>query len=500
MNRGKGFILALMVAAFTACASGGGGAAGAGEAPTVDANAPQDNAHTRAATLSIVQATASEGEAAQEHYQAALQEALSSIETDPQNAKGYLLAGQAAVGLRDWARADSMLDRAEELYPAYEEQTVADREQGWVDAYSVGVEAANAGDLERALEVFSAAAELYDQRPDAHLMVGWTNMRLGNTEGAIEAYSDALAILYADPPEGLNEEQLEQWYASIQPAALNLAQNLAQNGQPAEAAEVLGTFLERRAGEIDPETELRALTARANFLAQAGEAEAAQALMDEIIARPDLGSDEYFQLGIGFFNAGDYVQAADAFAQAAELNPYNRDALLNMVQSLYSQAVELEEADASPDRDARLGEIYDQILDAAEQVRSFDPLNRNVLSFMLRAYRGQADLVEGAEVQQINQRSQELFRQYQAQPYEVSDISLNLQGDQVALTGVLTNLSGDEGDQVTLRFTAVNSAGQTIDSASVTVTAPAAQESVQFSTDLDLSGGEFAGWRYEVVQ
>ena len=175
-------------------------------------------------------------------------------------------------------------------------------------------------------------------------------------------------------------------------------------------------------------------------------------------------------------------------------------ALLNLVQSLYSRTLDLEKEPAGAERDASLLRIYGRIVEAAEQVRSFDPLNRNVLSFMLRAHRGQADLANRTEAERYRQASQDLFRAYQGQTYEVSDISLNLQGnDQAAVNGLLTNISGQAGSQVQLRFTAVNRAGAGVDSELVTVTLPAVNESVEFRTQLDLSGGDFAGWKYEVV-
>ncbi|HSH46244.1 MAG TPA: tetratricopeptide repeat protein [Longimicrobiales bacterium] len=500
MNRGKGIILALTMAALTACASGGGGAE-AGVPDTGGADAPGENQHTQAATVAIVQASGSEGDAAQQHYQTALSESLAAIEMEPTNARGYLLAGQAAVGLNDFVQADTMFDRAEELYPPYSEQTIVDREMGWVNAYSLGVEAANAGDVEGARDIFRGAADLYDQRPDAHMMVGWSSIQLGDEEGAVVAYREALDILYGDPPEGLNDEQLASWDDNIRTASLNLAQMLAQTGNPAEAADVLARLLDERGDTLDDETVLQATTARANFLAEAGQTEEAQALMDEILARPDLTSDDFFQLGIGYFNAGDYAQAAEAFSQAAELNPYNRDALLNLVQSLYSRTLELEEEPASSERDEQLFDLHQQILETAEQVRSFDPLNRNVLSFMLRSYRGQADLADDAEAQRLAQASQTLFREYQAQTFEVSDISLSLQqGNTAELTGVLTNLAADPGSQVSLRFSAVNTSGQELDGATVQVSVPETGEAVQFSTSLDLSGGDFGGWMYEVVE
>ncbi|MBW3552323.1 MAG: tetratricopeptide repeat protein [Gemmatimonadetes bacterium] len=498
MIRGNGVILAFAVAAVTACASAGGGAVEGGN-DVLEVGRPADNAHTRMAGVRIAQATASQGEAAVAHYEAALSEALLSIQNDPENAKGYLLAGQAAIGTGDWIQADTMFDRAVEMYPGYADQIVAEREQGWVSAYNAGIEEVNAQNIEAARDLFAAADRLYQARPEARMNLGWANMRLGNTEGAIEAYRGALEILYDEPPTGLDEEQLQAWDRDRRVASFNLAQMLAQSGRHAEAARVLGDYLDRNP-DIDSPTKLQAMTAQANFLAAAGQEDEAKALMDQIRDRSDLSSADWFQIGIGLFNTGDYGEAADAFAQAAELNPYSRDALLNLVQSLYSEALDLDKAEATPERDARLRENYARILEAADQVRTFDPLNRNLLSFMLRAYRGQADLAPDAEAERYRQLSQDLFREYQAQPYEVADISLSMQGgDAAGVTGVLTNISGTPGESVRLRFNAVDRNGTMIDSEVITVQLPPAGEAVEFQTQLDLSGGEFAGWSYEVL-
>lgn len=498
MNRGKGIILALALAALTGCASSGGAAAGGEELG--GAGRPSDNNFTRSATIHLAQATGFEGEQAREHYQAALNDALQSISVEPTNAKGYLVAGQAAVGLGNWVQADTMLDRAVELFPGYADEIRAEREQGWVTAYNLAIEQVNADNIEAARDLFAAADRLYQERPEARMNLGWAHMRLGNTEGAIEAYRGALDILYGPPPEGLDEEQIAAWARDRRTASFNLAQLLAQSGQPGEAADVLGTFLERNGETLDAATQLQAMTAQANFLAQAGRTEEAEALMASIRQRSDLTSADYFQIGIGLFNTADYREAAEAFAKAAELNPYSRDALLNLVQSLYSEALELEKEPQSAERDARLREIHTGILEAAEQVRTFDPLNRNLLSFMLRANRSLMDLSNRADAERYRQASQDIFREYQSQTYEVSDISLSLQGgDAAVVSGTVTNISGTAGSQVRLRFTAVNKAGAAIDSEVITVTLPAVDEAVEFRTELDLSAGDFAGWKYELV-
>ena len=498
MIRGKGLILAMTVAFATACASAGTGGGEAG--PMETGNRPRDNSFTNSAGVHLVQAGLTEGEEAIGHYRSALEDATAGIEADSTNPKPYLQAGQAAIGLEEWARADSLLDRAVELYPPYQERIVSEREQAWVDAYNTGAEALNQGNTEKALEYFEGADAIYQGRPEARMALGSLYMGQGNTSAAAEAYRGALQILSGPPPEGMNEEQVAGWQRDRQVAAFNAAQLLAEGGNYSDAASILESFLADNAELLDASTELRAKTALAGFLAQAGRDEEAEALYAEIGQREDLTSAEYFQIGIGYFNTGDYAQAAEAFKEAAELNPYSRDALLNLVQSLYSQALEVEELEASAERDQQLSEIYDELLAAADQVRALDPLNRNLLSFMLRSLRAKADLADEAQAEQLAQRTQELYRTYQQQPYEVSQIAVRLnQQNQAVVSGALTNLAGSPGTQVQLRFALMDRSGNEIDSETITVQAPQQNAATQFSTTLDTANGEFAGWMYEIV-
>lgn len=498
MNHGRGLILAMMVAfAATACASAGGG----GETGTPETgNTPRDNSYTNAAGVHLVQAGLSEGEQATTEYQGALEDAIAGIEADSTNPKSYLQAGQAAIGLGNWVQADTMLAKALELNPGYQERIVSEREQAWVDSYNAGAEALNAGNTDRAIELFEAANQMYQGRPEARMALGSLYMNRGNTAAAAEAYTGALDILSGAPPEGLNEEQLAGWDRDHRVAAFNAAQLHAESGNFEKAASILQGYLDENQAEMDQSEVLRARTALAGFLAQAGRDEEAEALYNEIAQSEDLTSAEYFQIGIGYFNTGDYAQAADAFKKTAELNPYSRDALLNLVQSLYSQAVELEEAEQGPERDAELSELYDELLAAAEEVRALDPLNRNLLSFMLRSLRAKADLAAEGEARALTRRTQELYRTYQQQPYEVSSITVTAGGQgQTMISGQLTNLTGTAGSEVQLRFALLDQQGNQLDASTVTVEAPEQNVAVQFNTTLDVPPSDFAGWMYEVV-
>jgi tetratricopeptide (TPR) repeat protein len=493
-NRGTGLILALSVAVLSACASAGGGE------PGVAGERPRDDADTRAASMGLAQAALADGDAAMGHYQEAVAASLRAIERDPQNPRAYLLAGQAAVGAQDWEMADTMLVRAETLHPRFADQILAEREEGWVMAYNLGAEAMHAGDFQRALAMFSGADRLYQLRPEARLALAVVHSREGDTEAAIRAYQGALEILEGGPPEFYEGEQLEAWTEDYQAATFNLANMLAQTGRFGEAADLLQRYLDRAPG-LDQATRTQAMTARATFLGQAGRAAEAEALYAELREAGALGANEHFQIGIGLFNAGEYVRAAESFATAAELNPVSRDAYLNLVQSLYTAALDLEDEPQSADRDRQIREHYTRLLEAADEVARFDPLNRNLLSFRLRAFRGLADISSAAEANRLAQRSQEVFRQYQQQAYEVSDISMQFQDEnRVQLRGLLTNLTGTQGQEVALRFTLLDRDGNTLTSATASVTVPAVEESVQFSATTDVPQERLAGWRYELVR
>lgn len=352
----------------------------------------------------------------------------------------------------------------------------------------------------KALTYLEGADAIYQGRPEARMALGSLYMGRGNTEAAAEAYRGALQILSGPPPEGMNEEQVADWARDRQVAAFNAAQLLAETGDYEDAITVLEGFLDENEDRLEPATVLRAKTALAGFMASAGQNEEAEGLLAEISNREDLTSADYFQIGIGYFNTGDYAEAAEAFKQAAELNPYSRDALLNLVQSLYSQALDVEELEPGAERDEQLVEIYDELLAAAEQVRTLDPLNRNLLSFMLRSLQAKAELAEQSEAQQLAQRTQQLVRTYQQQTFEVSQISVRVNAqDEAIVSGALTNLTGTAGDEVQLRFALMDRDGSTLDSAIVTVQTPEQNASTEFQTTLDTVNGEFAGWMYEVV-
>jgi tetratricopeptide (TPR) repeat protein len=166
---------------------------------------PSNTMHTNSAALYLDRAkkTRVEGEK-QENLQKALEMALQGIQAKSNNPRAYLLAGQAYVQLGDAVRADSMFDKAEELWPEYKEETAVEREAMWVKSYNNGVLAMRDQKVDEAIAYFAAANEVFAGRPLAAVSLAQLYQQKGDAAKAIEAYRDALSIVQAAPRDKLS--------------------------------------------------------------------------------------------------------------------------------------------------------------------------------------------------------------------------------------------------------------------------------------------------------
>lgn len=252
--------------------------------------------------------------------------------------------------------------------------------------------------------------------------------------------------------------------------------------------------------EADRYVDAEAAVQRFLALQPEGPLDGVTSLRATIAERRAHAADEQFQAGIRFFNSGDFGRAAEAFEAAVALNPYSRDSLLNLVQSLYSQALELEKTAETPQRNQRLRSIHSKTASSAAEVRKRDPLNQNVLAFQLRSYRALADLAEGEEALEVARLMRDVARAYEGQRYKLSDIQLGTAaGDRLRMEAALTNLKATPGETVGLRFEILDAFGRTIGTAAVDATVPAVDARAAVVATTTGSGARPAGWRYRVT-
>lgn len=498
MNRITGLILALVVA-LTAGACATAGSSGSSDAMGASGNRPSDNSMTREANREIGLAMLQEDPEEQRgHFERALESAKEAVEEDPDNPRGWFLTGQASAYLGDYVGADTAFTKAQELHPPYEEEIEPEREQAWVNAYNAGVEALNTNDIEEAIAQMEHADRMYRKRPEALLNLGSFYSNLNELEKAADAYRRAIEVIRSPANEDLDEELVAEWAENEEIAVFNLAQLLTNLEEHAEAEALYREHLERNPEDIS------ALVNLAEALSNQERTDEAEEIYNELLGRDDLEENDYIVIGVGMFGAENYDGAADAFRHTVRLNPHSRDAFYNLAQSLYVMANDLvADREEASDAEAtaineRLMPIYEELGTASETVLEMDPLNRNIIAFMVGAYQGLAEMTEGAERDEYLRKIQTALDAHESFRYELVDVNISTDGEVVFFNGLLRNIDVDPGDRIGMQIEILSSNGAVIGTQEVAVSAPEADGTASFDAEISVSGS-MAGWRYDVL-
>jgi len=253
-----------------------------------------------------------------EEQVAARTEALEALEVelDGENAIVFLFAAQAHIGLDNFDQARDMLARFDEVAaPECAEHGKQQRYVGWVKLYNAGVQEYSAGENVAALETFRMANRFH---PDlrSYNNAGLLQSETGDIAGAIETYQEALAadIAEADP------EQLRGVLRS-------LGDLLIEQGRSEEAMAAFGAYL------ADNPDDVAIRIRHAGLLGEAGQTAESEAIFAEIMQRTDLESQQWVEVGVGFYYAQNYADAATAFGSARAGNPFNKEAMENYVNA-----------------------------------------------------------------------------------------------------------------------------------------------------------------------
>jgi tetratricopeptide (TPR) repeat protein len=468
-------LAAAVIISGTGCATGASEAGVSPAAPTglggqilPEGIRPRDNTHTRSADLYLTQAqTAATEEDAERRFQQALDASLAGIEQDPQNPKSYFQAAQAFVGLNDFAGADSMFNKAEELHPRYILETEPWREQGWVNAYNAAIDPLNAGELEESITLFEYANRLYSARPEAFLQLGSLYARVDRYPEAITAFGTAKELLEESRALQMEDPELaEVWKQHWEIANTGLGQVLTFSERWDEAAELYGAMLQE-----DPQN-AQILGALAGVLTEMEQPDSVQALYQQLLSRTDLSERDLFNAGVGLYQIGEYDRAAESFRKAAEMNPFNRDARMNLAQTLH------------------IAEKYESLIPASRELLEVDPLNGLAWIFLTRAY-SELDRTDEANA---------VFLQYQDIGYELENIRLDSEPDGGArIVAQLKNNGAQPGSTVTLRFHFGGEDGREVGTLDVPVEMPEV-DALQFFQGRFQSPHTVTGFRYEVVR
>jgi tetratricopeptide (TPR) repeat protein len=248
MKIDRGLVLTLGVAAVTAACAGA--AANGGMRMTVpapDVACPGGElsafptADAAAVTLAMMGTVAPEGQ--QDAYAAALRQARSAIEEQPENAYGYYLAGQAALGAGDFAEAETMFTRAVTICPALAGYDVDQfRAMGSAQAFERGGALLQAQDTVGAMAAYQASLRLYPENYPADFYLGLISFQRQDTEGAVTHWRRVIEVIDRLPEAEVDEEVLAE-RRSARANALNAlifaARQYLEREETARAAELL---------------------------------------------------------------------------------------------------------------------------------------------------------------------------------------------------------------------------------------------------------------------
>lgn len=463
----------------------------------VDAQRPSNNMHTRSAETYLSQADREAVIADKQQYLTkALEAAIAGIEASPENPRSWFQAGQAYLGMKDWAGADSAFTRAEQIYPDYAEEIDPLRQNAWIDAYNAGVTALQANNIEEAISTLSVANTLYDKRPEAMVTLGSLYVQQGDLARAETVFQQALSVLRGPERAKRSEQELATWAEDELTVSMRLANILVEQENYAAAEKVYSDLLVSQPGNA---------MARANLavvMSRAGKTEEAAQAYRELLALDDLGESTLFNIGIGLFRAQDFGRAATAFERVIALNPVSHESLYNLGQSLFAQAgaLETEKDGASAARSqeitAELIRLNESLRTTAGSLLELDPTNRNAMMMLAQSQRSLAELGAG-DADALRRDALATLEAHAAMPVEVSNITVIPGQGTVQIVGRVTNFKAAPGSPITIRFSAIDREGNELAGEDITINAPAVDESGNFQATLSVTD-EAAGWKYVV--
>ena len=467
-----------------ACASSGGGGSApasgtamAGADVLAQGESPRDDDFTRSAEqhLGMVEDGMAETEA-RTHYQAAAQAAQQAIQADSTNPKAYLLAAQANLGLDDYETAGEMFDEAERLRPIYELETERTRELAWIEKYQEAAPLVNAGEYDAAIALFEQANDIYQGRPEVMLTLGQIYAQTGEYDLAVENLQGAQAIIQSDRIEQMDSATAASWREQGDELPVMIAQTLVNAEQYDEAVTALEGLLEE-----DPEN-VAYLRTLGTTLVRMEQTDSAQAVFNRILAIDGLPSSDYYQIGIGLYQAEEYTQAADAFEKAVDASVNDRDAIEMWARSLVA-AYPTGEGGPTPPAGA-----LEELRSASERWVELDPNNRN--GFLI--------LAQTANRLGDGDTAREMVGRIEQFPVTVENLQLqrsSMGGGMV--TGAVQNISATQGQTATVEVTFYDAAGSVMGVEQAMVQIPATDAQAAFRVEMD-TDAYVGGYSYEI--
>ncbi len=244
------------------------------------------------------------------------------------------------------------------------------------------------------------------------------------------------------------------------------AQVLVDAGRFEEAVE---TYV--RLSQQEPNNVAYVQERAAILMTMGREAEAVE-IYNQLLARPNLTSQDFYRVGVGLYNASDYGRAAEAFGRGVGASPRDRDGL-----EMWARSLQLDSA-------------YAAVPAVANRWAELDPASQNAIAILAQATNYGGDPQAAAAAMR---RVEGLF-------VLVDDLELRGSGGTaVTVSGSVANRNINAGDRVTLTFTFYSASGQALGTATQQVGVQAVGAKQLFTVDFE-STQPVSGYGYTITR
>jgi len=411
---------------------------------------------------------------------------LEAINNDGQasSPSAWYWLGRVYLYFGDVPAADSALDRAEQLAPACSDDMHRARVQTYGALIRPAASLLQEGKTDSSLVLLQQAAAFYPESPYAYQNLGIIYFNRKQLDSAAANFEKAVAAAET-------KAATDTAMATIRKQTLfNLGVVYQNAGRHAEAIAALHRYL-----TLDP-NDTDAKRALANSFRGAGMPDSARVIESELLSAgggPATGVDP-FDIGVKAFGDKNYGDAAKAFHQAMEGNPYYRDALVNLAStylSIYN--------DSTLPANARKSAI-DSLIAVGERLVALDPLNDAALRMVARGYQVRQGS-DPAHRRENQDKTLKLVMLIDSMPVTVNVETFSAAANSAQLKGTATGRAAHDASgkdlpaaPVTLVFEFIDLSGKVVETKEVEIPGLAAGATQAIALTPD--GAGILAWRY----
>lgn len=413
---------------------------------------------------------------------------LEAINTDGQSGSpaAWYWLGRVYLYFGDITAADSALDRTEQLAPACSDDVHLARVRTYGALINPASTLLQQGNTDSALILLQQAAAFYPESPYAYQNLGIIYFNRKQLDSAAANFEKAVAA--AETKAATDTAQ-----ATIRNQTMfNLGVVYLNAGRHADAIATLRKYLTVVPDDND------AKRALANAFRGAGMPDSARVIESGLLSTGAGGGAaagvDPFDIGVKAFGDKNFGDAAKAFHQAMEGNPFYRDALLNLTAtylSIYN--------DSTLPANARQSAI-DSLIAVGERLIALDPMNDGALRMVATGYRVKQGS-DPAHRRENQEKTLRLVMMIDSMTVTVNVESFTTAANSAQLKGTATGRAAHDAAgkdlapaAVTLVFEFLDQSGKPVETKEVAIPALAAGATQAIALTPDDAG--IVGWRY----